>query len=230
MTLLEKYLSGQTETVYDEIYSLGSKVFEPVYFQQVDDVLTETFKRVQFNLSVIHEKLRAFGYKFLADEYDDEDKPFVAETGNSEKLILEFEQKVSPYYIPLSLKYFFKFIRTCDFTWNWNQEPIIPWEGADPIVVPSIKFLLECFVSDYCNGVIPISSDNLHKDNISGDCYYLELGESPIVDSTISGYGLKFIEYLRLTVSNCGFTSANECDSDSLKDFCRSVQPSLLPI
>ena len=50
MTLYKKYLAGQTVEVYQEIQRLGSAAFSPATFPDIEDVLTETFKRVASNL------------------------------------------------------------------------------------------------------------------------------------------------------------------------------------
>ena len=231
MTLLDKYLAGHSEAVYDQIYSLGAGAFEPEEFKEIDEVLNETFKRAQFNLTTIYEKLRTVDYKFLADTYEDPyDKPLVLPNDHYEDLINELERKVTPYYIPVSLKYFYKYIGACDFTWDWKRKPDIPWEGADPIVIPSINYLVEGLEEGSYQDELALCPDNLQKDNVSGDSYYLELGSSPIIDSVISGYNLKFIEYLRLTFLNCGFSAANECDSKSLREFCQDIKRRLLPV
>jgi hypothetical protein len=57
MTLLEQYKNGEMKEVYAEIQKLGQEAFLPEKFSEVEAVLSETFKRVAYNLEVIFTEL-----------------------------------------------------------------------------------------------------------------------------------------------------------------------------
>ena len=77
---------------------------------------------------------------------------------------------------------------------------------------------------------ILITGDYLQKDNVSGSSYNIELTPTVSVDSLFLGWDIPFIEYLRLTLENCGFTRANDCNYETLDLFCNSVRPQLQKI
>lgn len=231
-TLLEKYINGEYEEVYDEIYSLEQDAFLPENFTQIDLVLKETFRRVAYNLDIIYKELKNINYQFVpANIADDWQTPVLPPAADTESLLAQLKSKVEPLnYIPFSLQYFYKIVGSCTFCWDYDAKPEIPWEGADPLDIPPLKYLLDNINEGFINDDIMITGDYLHKDNVSGDTYTLELPKSQTVDSLFSYYDIFFIEYLRLTFRNCGFTMADECDYQSLKAFCDVVRPQLLEI
>lgn len=231
MTLLDRYIKGDTKEVYEDIHALGQKVFTGEFFPQVQSVLHETFKRVAFNLDIIYEELKKVDYVFARNVKYDWQKPRLAPDANTEALLSELKLKIKNCgHIPLSLEYFYKIVGSCNFCWDWEAKPDIPWEGADPIDVPPLKDILEMVYEPYDNEDILITGDYLQKDNVSGSCYSIELTPTPSIDSLFLGWDVPFIEYLRLTLDNCGFSRADECDYNSLISFCNSVRPRLLKI
>ncbi|MBK6381765.1 MAG: hypothetical protein IPF72_19730 [Chitinophagaceae bacterium] len=58
MTLLDRYLKGETLEVYDDLYALGQEALNPSNFIQTDLILKETFQRVKFNLDIIYKELK----------------------------------------------------------------------------------------------------------------------------------------------------------------------------
>ena len=234
MTLLERYLKGETIQVYDDLYELGQEALSPNNFTQTDLILKETFQRVKFNLGIIYNELKAINYHFYSDIKDDWQKPLLSPVPNVEFLLLEVKSKTKNCgHIPLSLEYFYKIVGSCNFCWDWESNPDIPWEGADPIDIPPINTFLNDFIyDDYENNDIILSGDYLQKDNISGSCYNIELTESISVDSLLlhDNWDIPFIEYLRTTFENCGFSMANQCDYDDLDIFCNRVRPLLKKI
>jgi len=225
MTFLERYLNGEREKVYEEIYDLGLAELNPIQKEDINSVLDETFRRVRHNLIEIHKGLRNRNYQFLADSYEEANKPLVLSTGDGDIQIKKIEQEIEPFVLPLSLKYFYKYISNCDFTWDWKKSPEILWEGSDPLVINSLD---EINASGF--GELNISPDDLMKDNISGDAYYLELEKFETVDTGISGYNIEFIEYLRLTFLNSGFTAADQVDYPSLQAFQQKMAGRLVLI
>ncbi|HLP38483.1 hypothetical protein [Lacibacter sp.] len=231
MTYIERYLNGETKEVYKEITDLGQEAFYADNFTQIDFVLQETFKRVAFNLNIIYQELKNIGYQFTSDIKYDWQQPLLPPDPNTEILLSELKSKIRERgHIPLSLEYFYKIVGSCNFCWDWGVSPVILWEGADPIDIPPIKDLLEMVYDDYDCEDILISGDYLQKDNVSGSCYNIELTATPAVDSLLHGWDIPFIEYLRLTFKNCGFTMADQCNYESLTSFCNTVKPKLKEI
>ena len=231
MTLLDKYIKGDTKEVYEEIYALGQSAFNKEVFPQVDSVLNETFKRVAFNLDLIYQELLKVQYLFIADITYDWQKPRLGPDPQTDRLLAELKLKIkSCGHLPLSLEYFYRIVGSCNFCWDWGTNPDIPWEGADPIDIPPLKDILETVYDDYDNEDILITGDYLQKDNVSGSCYNIELTPTPSIDSLFLGWDIQFIEYLRLTLENCGFSRADECHYESLDSFCNSVRPRLQKI
>jgi hypothetical protein len=229
MTLFDRYLKGDTIEVYNEINSLGQDAFDLKNFTQVDLILTETFKRVLFNLDIIYASLKGINYHFNPNPVYDWQKPLLPPDPGTELLLLELKSKVqNAGHIPLSIEYFYKIVGSCNFCWDWGTKPDIPWEGADPLEIPPIKVLLEMVYEDYGRDDILIAGDYLQKDNVSGSCYNIQLTQTPSVDSLFLGWDMRFIEYLRLTFTNCGFSKADECEYESLTSFCNKVRPQLL--
>ncbi|MDB5011954.1 MAG: hypothetical protein JWQ25_156, partial [Daejeonella sp.] len=67
MYLYQQYINGETEKVYEKISSLGQDAFSSSIFPDIEKVLTETFKRVAFNLGIIHKELTNIDYKFRTE-------------------------------------------------------------------------------------------------------------------------------------------------------------------
>jgi hypothetical protein len=231
MTLYNRYINGETETVYDNIFELGENAFLEINFVDIEKVLTETFKRVAYNLDIIYKELLNRNYSFVRNIKHDWQQPLLDPDPNTEKLLAEIKYKTKDCgHLPLSLEYFYRIVGSCNFCWDWGTNPDIPWEGADPIEIPPLKDILEMVYNDYDNEDILIAGDYLQKDNVSGSCYNIELTKKPSVDSLFIGWDVPFIEYLRVTFEQCGFSRANECNYATLNSFCKSVRPKLQKI
>jgi hypothetical protein len=233
MNLLKRYLEGETVEVYEEIYELEEKAFNSSIFIEVSQVLEETFKRVAYNLDVIYSELKKEDYLFVSNIEYSWQKPRNNPSPNVEKLLSEVRKKVGErQFLPLSLEYFYKIVGSCNFGWDYQTNPNIPWEGADPIEIPPIDVIIDLNFGDdeFEDNELMISPDYLHKDNISGSCYFLELTKKPSIDSNFDFWDLNFIEYLRLTFENCGFTRTSERSYENLNQFCERVQSLLKPI
>ena len=141
-------------------------------------------------------------------------------------------------YIPLSLKMFYKIVGSCNFAWDYDENPSIPWEGADPIQITPVTDLLSELTDlseeddDFIQ--LTVSAGYLHKDNISGGLpYCVEITPSPSIDGLFlnEDHDKTFIDYLRLTMENCGFSNADACmDIDDFVRFQESVRPKLYNI
>lgn len=231
MELYDRYLNGETEAVYAQLYALGEEALTSEYFPQTELILIETFRRVWLNLNEIHKELLAINYQFVPNPAFDWQKPLTQPPASTKQLIKKLQSKVSHIgHVPLSLQYFYRQIGSCNFGWDYETAPEIPWEGSDPIDIPPVNELIEMIDEEFEEGEIFICGDSLHKDNISGSSYTLELTERPAVDSLLHGHDISFIAYLRRTFNNCGFTLADECNYSELNAFREKVRPRLLVI
>lgn len=247
---IERYLDGEDgRAVYDDIYALGEEAFNNEYFDDVYAVLTETFNRVAFNLQVIYRELSSINYIFKSNFTSNSDRSLVAPLLNSDRLIEDLENAVADFgKIPLSLKLFYKIVGSCNFTWDYESQPILLWEGADAIQIDSLDDLVAYVTTDdwkeyitesleYDEDEIPsleLAPDYLHKDNISGGpSYSLQITQNESIDSLFLNEPNEttFIDYLRICMENCGFPGDSDFrQHQSYKDFYIKVKPQLKAI
>ena len=232
MTLFERYLRGEQAEVYAELYSMGEDALSQSNFIQTDLILKETFNRVKYNLEVIYNELKQLDYRFYS-ETEIQKLPLVPPETDIDKQLVDFKARIAnEKNLPLSLEYFYRIVGTCNFCWNWIKNPEIPWEGSDPLEIPPVSFLNECISDNYDSSDILLSGDYLQKDNISGSCYKLQLTSELQIDSLLlhECWDIPFIEYLRITIFNCGFSMADQVGDSDLDSFCTRVRPLLQKI
>jgi hypothetical protein len=238
MNLLERYLQGDTVQVYEEIERMGQNAFERNNLPEVKAVLTETMNRVAYNLDVIYVALVDEKYCFKKNPRQDFEFPLLKPRWGTQLRIRRLERAVRTFgYIPLSLKIFYKIVGSCNFAWDYDANDKIPWEGADPIQISPITDLLaeakQIELDDEPIG-LPASADYYHKDNISGGPpYSVELTAKPQVDSLFlyEEHETTFVNYLRITMENCGFSRAHEViELPGFITYCKKVKPYLKPI
>jgi hypothetical protein len=250
MKFIERYLSGEDcTTVYDDIYALGDKAFSTEHFDDVQAVLTETFNRIAFNLRVIYHELNNINYGFKTIFTSNSDKPLVAPLPNSDKLIADLENAVADFgKTPLSLKLFYKTVGACNFAWDYESQPDLLWEGADPIQISSLDDLVAYATTDdwkeyinesleYDEDEVPsleLAADYLHKDNISGGpAYSLQITPTESIDALFLNESNEttFIDYLRICMESCGFPGDSDFrQSLSYKNFYAKVKSQLKSI
>jgi len=235
MNLLERYLQGDTLSVYEEIEKLGGDAFKPKLYPIVEAVLTETFTRVSKNLELIYTELTKINYCFKKQVEYDFERPILKPVPNVESLLKKLDASVKRVgYAPLSLKLFYKIVGSCNFAWDYDANEEIPWEGADPIQIAPISDLLsemDDFEEDDDFRELGVSADYFHKDNISGGpMYSIEITKMPQIDSNFLNeeHNTTFINYLRLTMEGCGFSRTGEIsDKNDFIAFYRKVGPML---
>ena len=250
MTFIERYLSGEEGTsVYDDIYALGEEAFTDEYFEDVHAVLTETFKRIAFNLPIIYKELNNIGYVFKTTFACNSDKTLVFPLPDTDQLIEKLEDAAAEFgKIPLSLKLFYKIAGTYNLAWDYESQPHLLWEEADPLQITSLDDLVDYVNSDdwkeylrdsleYDENEIPaleLSADYLHKDNVSGGLpYSLQITQKDSVDALFLNEPNEttFINYLRICTENCGFSGDSAFrQSNSYKEFYLKVKPQLKAI
>ncbi len=238
MNILERYLQGDTVQVYEEIERMGQNAFERNNLPEVKAVLTETMNRVAYNLNVIYVALVDEKYCLKKNPQHDFEFPLLKPRWGTQLRIRRLERAVRTFgYVPLSLKMFYKIVGSCNFAWDYDANDKIPWEGADPIQISPITDLLaeakQIELDDEPIG-LPVSADYYHKDNISGGPpYSVELTAKPQVDSPFlyEEHETTFVNYLRITMENCGFSRAHEfIELPGFITYCKKVKPYLKPI
>ena len=238
MNLLERYLRGNKVQVYDELERMGKDALEGDNLRETKAVLTETMNRVAYNLGIIHAALVDENYCFKKNPGDDFEFPLLKPRWGASFHIYRLQRSVSKFgHVPLSLKVFYKVVGSCNFAWDYDSNATIPWEGADPIQLFPLKYLLteaEEIDPDDKPFALPVSADFYHKDNISGGpAYSVELTASPQVDSRFLNeeHETTFVNYLRIVMENCGFARAYVVkDEPGFLDYCKKIKPLLKPI
>jgi len=144
-------------------------------------------------------------------------------------------------HIPLSLVTFWKIVGSCNFAWDYESDPNIPWGEADSIQLHPITDIAKEAEDDLAvlkRGNEPagiwVAADYYHKDNISGGApYSVELTTAPQVDSRFlhEGHPTTFIDYLRIVMEGCGFSRMEAVhDLPDFLGYCEQVRPLLKPI
>lgn len=238
ITFLERYRNGETRTVYNDITSLQGKAFRVEYYSDILNVLNESCNRITYNLNIIFNELSAIGYNFSRETQYNFQKPLVMPLPNTDKLLTQLDKLVKPYgYVPESIKMFYRVVGSCNFAWDYHSNALIPWEGGDPIQIAPLDDLLselgEILEEDEPLEYLQLSADYLHKDNISGGpAYAIEITNRPSIDGAFvhEEHNTSFIDYLRITFENCGFSRAQYINDPEFSKLVKKVGPKLKPI
>lgn len=245
-SLLERYINGDCEKVYQEIAKLSQDAFLPEYHEEIHQILEETFKRVAYNLQIIYDELKALNYVFNEDPFSAMEEPFVKPFASTDQLLLNVQQRLQPFgYVPVSLHYFYKYVGGVDFSWNYDEQPI-SWKLADPLQIYALPDVLEIINNEEWLeefeeifkeeevSFLHLSSDVYHKDNISGGLpYSLQLTEKQTIDSKwlFEANETTFINYLRICFEYGGFSGMAERTNDQgFINYLNKIKPQLQPI
>jgi hypothetical protein len=248
MQFYDRYIQGERLQVYLEIQALGVDAFLEANFPEIEKVLNETFKRVAYNLDIIHEDLKAIKYVFNREPKYNFEKSLHKPLANTETLLNQLDNSVKPFgFVPLSLKYFYKIVGGVNFAWDYKTKEEIIWELADPIQIASLDAVVdevtggnwEDYISEYLtehyeNAFLNLAADSLHKDNISGGpAYAIQLTKAPSIDGSFLNEPnhTTFINYLRICFDDCGFPGVREYETrNDFLEFSDEVKPKLLLI
>lgn len=248
MNFYERYLNGETKTVYDEISKLEGKAFLPENFPFVEQVLAETFRRTTLNLQIIYDELQRIGYLLKADFQYNSDKPLLKPLPNTDDLLKKLDNAVAPFgFVPLSVKNFYQIVGACNFGWDYDVNEDFFWECADPIQIASLDDLVksttdeywfeemeEYIEDDFGPAQLELAADYFHKDNVSGGpAYSLEITKQPSIDGFFLNeqHNTTFIDYLRICFENCGFSNISKTDvKNDYQSYFSRVKPQMLEI
>ncbi len=215
MNFLERYNSGEHESVWRELMSLGGDVRTTPHITAARAVADETMARVRTNLNTLRLRLESLGYRF--GSYPDGTKlgyycgPVEPPTTETFGQIDELASVAGP--LPLSLEAFWLQVGAVDFT---GQHDLWP-ESADPIVVLPPKVAIDEYAEwaeiveidgpdeagPFLNVIAP---DDLHKDNVSGGAPYGFFLPNGSCDAIVANewHNVPFVEYLREAILGWG--------------------------
>ncbi len=249
MNFYKRYLDGETIAVYDEIAQLDYNVLSKKEKEDIHKVLTETFERVSFNLSVIYDELLRINYLFKTECTFHFQKPIHRPLKDTDLLLEKLNIAVASFgCIPLSLQYFYKLVGGVNFVWDFETSEKFLWDRADPIQIYSLDSVVEIVtgkywkeeIQEYVNdesvgyAFIELSPDDLHKDNVSGGpAYAIKISKTQTVDSDFVNdpNETSFINYLRICCEHCGFPGLKLSSGNSKYDeFVSKVKPLLRKI
>ena len=217
-TFLERYLRGECEQVWDELFTQGDAIYQEALLDDAVAVAKETMLRVRKNIERITTRLYSTGYAF--GTYPDGQTKIYGYTRphhppkiNIEKEISEFEQLEGVGKLPLSLKLFWQIVGDVDWM---GYHPLWP-AYSDPLVVYPIESVRSEY-EDWCFLVnegdvevgqfgVPIAPDYFHKDNVSGGAPYTILVPNAAVDAFLEyeRHRTTFVNYLRICFAHGGF-------------------------
>jgi hypothetical protein len=209
MNYFERYLNGEYEQVWNELYELGSDIRNDPYYTQAWQVAVETMQRVRRNCETLISRLNGLGYVFGTfpdgSRYSYTPQPITFTDDAMEADCAELEESVG--VIPVSLKAFWQEVGSVDFVGmhpNWQS-------GLDPLVVDppegALSFLYdEEEDTEELGQFFGLAPDDLHKDNTSGgDPYGVRLPNSAMDFSFLyERHNLLFVPYLRLAILRWG--------------------------
>jgi hypothetical protein len=148
-TYLERYLSGEYITVWDELHNLGDLDRGSALYQDVWAVAQETMRRVRYNIELLIPRLiesgYTFGYEWAAGTgFPSYSLPvYTSPTEGTLETIAAIEQKAG--VLPLSLRAFYEIVGSVNFVGNvpdaWLQWQSIPNELDALYVYPASNAL-----------------------------------------------------------------------------------------
>ncbi len=249
MDFYQKYLKGETISVYNEINKLDFNTLNVKQKKDIEKVLKETFNRVSFNLEIIYNELIKIGYLFKTEYKFNFERPIHVPLNNTESLIEKLDLAVSPFgFVPLSLKYFYRIVGGVNFVWDFETNEDFMWNMADPIQVSSIDSIVQEVTNEFWKediqqyvddedfgcAFLDILADDLHKDNVSGgQPYAIEITKKQRIDSKFMNEpnDTTFINYLRICFDNCGFPGLARPDmKNEYNSFFEKVKPQMKKI
>jgi hypothetical protein len=164
---LSRYQQGECEQVWQELYTLGTKVHQAEVYPDAWAVAIETMKRVHQNVEVLIPRLEAlgyqFGYEWVKEEWLDVDEEWIAiqparsapPPADIAQRIQRFEELAGP--LPLSLRAFYGEVGEVNFFGRhllWDQlfkreKPRgQPLSNLDPLAVKGLdEYTFEDYVS-----------------------------------------------------------------------------------
>ena len=218
-SLLERYVNGECEQVWDELYALGSAVRRLDHFDDATAVARETMRRVRANCQTLIPRLESLGWRFGYDWATDVDEENIARTAvllgdpMPPPVLDELERRFG--VMPLALRAFYEVVGEVNFVGTPFRRPEwpTPEDGLDPLYVAGASEIVEGQRGPG-SGSAPLGPDSLAKYLISGvGDQYFELPErrsdAPVLleggPLYVGSQRMTLVRYLRYTLRGGGF-------------------------
>jgi hypothetical protein len=218
-SLFERYVNGDRERVWNELYALGSAVRRLDRFDDALAVAHETMRRVRANCQALIPRLESLGWRFgydWATELDDEQiasSPALLGDPLPPPVLDELERRFG--VMPLALRAFYEVVGEVNFVGapfrraGWPA----PEDGLDPVYVAGASDIVEGKRGPG-SGTLVVCPESLGKYFIGAlGSQYVELPERR-ADTPISCDGaplylgtqrMTFVRYLRSALRGGGF-------------------------
>lgn len=214
---LDRYLSGDPRSVWDELVQLGPKVRESGMYQEAEAVARQVMVRVRENIERLVECLTDYGYRFGRSAGGQRipyyDGPIVKPSVEGNQRIVEFEGLAGT--LPMSLAAFWRVVGAVDFS---GYHPDWPFY-ADELIVFPVDTAFEFYASwqEQCedDGIeivgplhIDIAPDHWHKAGVGGAGGYEMQIPNPAADGRVFLSALNrpmFVDYLQNVFRWAGF-------------------------
>ena len=226
MPLLDRYLAGEHEAVWQELVTLGEAARSEAHAADALAVAYETMHRVEQNVRLLTERLKALGYQFVEPgsgglfglRKPRSHEPHVPPPADRARLVAELERE-SGGPIPLSLRAFFEVVGEVNFLGRHDR--IAPPDSEilpDPLVVCGVEEATATVDTwDDELRLVAIAPDALHKANVSGGDPYMIAVPSEAADAKVDGepHDVHFVEYLRIAIRWGAFPGWEQAGPDA---------------
>jgi hypothetical protein len=216
-SLFERYVNGQCEQVWNELYALSSAVRRLETFDDAMAVAHETMRRVRANCQMLLPRLEAlgwcFGYEWATEEHEDDIANSASRLGDPlpPPVLDELERQHG--LMPVALRAFYEVVGEVNFVGTPFTRPgwPTPEDGLDPLYVAGASAVEE---GGPGRGRAPISPDTSAKYFIGGvGAQYIKLPErradAPILLDGCPLYldtqRMTLVRYLRCALRGGGF-------------------------
>ena len=221
---LKRYEAGECREVWAELRVLEVPIGH-AELAEADAVVCLTMQRVRANLELLNRRLLELGYEF--GYYPDRNPvpgyaaPLHGQANAQNELMKQFQQELGT--LPMSLLRFGNIVGSVNFIGfhtclNGMLDPLVVefYEEQLDEYAQWKENLLENGEEDLEAFLLPLSPDDLHKDNVSGasPCGMTVPAEG--VDGIWEPSGLYFVDYLReLILQGAGFAGYKEATPEA---------------
>jgi len=224
-TFLDRYRSGEHESVWTELLANGNDIRHEPIFSDGLAVAYETMIRARENIERLIPRLHNLGYIFesplsSADPLDD--VVYAPPRPDVQERIAELERPAG--VLPLSLRAWYEVVGTVNFK---GTHPDWPDALLDPLVVYSVERSLDWY--HFMVGEVDagdrgfetiIAPDDYHKSHMSGGPPYAIRLPTYAVDALLlyEWHNTTFVNYLRICFRWGGFPGFARCTNRPTRD------------
>jgi hypothetical protein len=215
-----RYINGEFEQVWDELYALGSGVRRLDHFDEAMAVARETMHRVRANCQTLITRLESlgwrFGYAWSSDAFEDDiaHAPDLLGEPMPPPVLDEIERRYGA--LPLAFRAFYEIVGEVNFVGTPFDRPAWPGieDGLDPLYIAGASSIGSNGAAVHGNGRVEVAPDFLVKYFISGvGSLFVELpaprADAPILfegePMSVQGRQLTLVRYLRYAMRGGGF-------------------------